>query len=132
MWLTLGWRWGISGIGRGGSTGVVAAGISLYLVWLSLSTYSLTVVWVSLVFVKDPHFFFFFWRLDLLKWAGSLWEEAQQLEMEGLQKITLAVPGSKVEGLYRLLRGAVAHSPMSSTTPHTPKCHHIPSAPSEV
>ena len=54
MWLTLGWRWGISGIGRGGSTGVVVAGISLYLVWLSLSTYYFAVLWLSMAFVIDP------------------------------------------------------------------------------
>ena len=40
------------------STGVVVAGISLYLVWLSLSNHSFTVLWLSMAFVTDPFFLF--------------------------------------------------------------------------
>ena len=73
-----------------------------------------------------PHFHFF-QGLDLLRRASSLKEEVQQLETEGLLKIELAVEGSEAEGLYRLLRAALSHSPMSSI-PHPPaKCCHTPS-----
>ena len=43
--------------------------------------------------------FFFFQGLGLVKWASLLWEDVQQLEKEGLQKIELAVAGLEVEGL---------------------------------
>ena len=64
--------------------------------------------------------------LNLLKQPSSLHEEAwqlereaQDLETEGLEKLEVAVTGSEVEGLYGLLRGAIMHSslPTSSTPP---------------
>ena len=118
---------GVSSIGRGASMGVVVAGISLYLLWLSLSNHSFTVLWLSLVFVTDP--FFSFQGLGLLKWASSLWGEVQWLEMEGLQKIELAVAGLEVEGLYGIRRGAVSLSPMSSTPPLPKNATMLPPAP---
>ena len=105
---------GGAGIGGGGGTGVVESGISLCLVLLSLSDF--TVLWLSLAFVTDP--FSLFQGLHLLRQASLLREEAQQLEVEGLQKVELAVAGSEAEGLYGLLRGALSHSSMSSTPPH--------------
>ena len=72
--------------------------------------------------------FFPFQGLDLLKWASLLREEVRQLEMEGLQKIKLAVAGSEAEGLYGLLRGAISHSscPPSHPNPtqNTTMLHH--------
>ena len=56
----------------------------------------------------------------MLRWASLLWEEVQQLEAEGLQKIELAVAGSETEGLYMFLRGALSHS---SAPPPLKKCH---------
>ena len=71
---------------------------------------------LSLIFVMDT-IFFFFQGLDLLKRASVLREEAQQLEMEGLGKIEVAVAGSEAEGLYGLWRGVISHSPMSYAPP---------------
>ena len=127
MWLAFGWRWGDAGIGRGGSTGVVASDISLCLVLLGLSNYSFTDLWLSLAFVTDP-FFLFFQGLGLLRWASWLGEEAQWLEVEGLQKIELAVAGSEAEDLYRFLRGALSDSSMSSAPPPLKKHCHVPTA----
>ena len=66
---------------------------------------------------------------------GTLWEEAQKLEMEaqhleacGLEKVEVAVAGSEVEGFYGLLRGAMLHSSVSSAPPPHKKVHHTPSA----
>ena len=107
---------GSAGIGPGGGTGVVESGISLCLVLLSLSDYSFTVSWLSLAFVTDP--FSLFQGLHLLRHCSFLREKAQKLEAEGLQKVELAVAGSEAVGLYRLLRGALSHSTMSSAPPH--------------
>ena len=52
----------------------------------------------------------------------------QQWEMEGLQNIESAVAESEAEVLYRLLRGAVSHSPISSIPSPPNKCHHTPTA----
>ena len=90
-----------------------------------------------LLFTFLPLYFFIFQGLDLLKRAGSLWEEDHKLEMEtqhleaeGLEKMEALMAGSEAEGFYGLLRGAISHS---STSPsHTPICHHLPSAPSGV
>ena len=69
--------------------------------------------------------YFFFQGLGLLKRVSSLKEEACQLEeeaqcleTEGLAKVEVAVAGSEVEGFYRLLRGAIAHTPYLQ--PHLP------------
>ena len=97
--------------------------MSLYLVLLSLYDCSFTVLWLNLAFVTD---FFLFQGLDLLRWASVLWEEAQQLEVDELQKVQLAVAGSEAEGLYRLLRGAVSHSSVSFAPPPPKRCHHAP------
>ena len=72
---------------------------------------SLAVLWLSLTFVTDPSLLF--QGLHLLLQANLLLEEVQHLEMEGLQKVELAVAGSEAGDLYRLLRGALSHSPMS-------------------
>ena len=71
----------------------------------------------------------------MLKRASSLKEEAHQLEEEaqcletaGLGKIEAAVAGLEVEGLYRLLRGAILHPSISSAPPPPKKAHHSPSA----
>ena len=45
----------------------------------------------------------FFQGLHLLHQASLLCVEAQCLEAAGLQKVELAVAGSKAEGLYELL-----------------------------
>ena len=116
---------GSASIGRGGSKRVVASGISHCLVLLSLSNYSFTVLWLSLAFVTGP-LFSFSQGLGLLRWVSSLWEEAQQLEIEGLQKIQLAVAGLEAEGLYSLLKGAIPYSPMSSIPPPPKRYHHAP------
>ena len=66
--------------------------------------------------------------MHLLHWVSQLWEEAQHLETEGLQKVELAVAGSEAEGLYRLLRGALSHSPMSMAQPPPEMCCQAPTA----
>ena len=58
-----------------------------------------------------------FQGLHLLCWASLLHEEVQCLETEGLPKVEMAVAGSEAEGLYKLLRGALSHSPMSFASP---------------
>ena len=75
----------------------------------------------------DRPFSLFQW-LDLLRWASILREEAQWLEAEGLQKVQVALAGSEAEGLYRLLRGALSQSSLSSAPPLPKRCHHAPTA----
>ena len=60
--------------------------------------------------------------------AHWLEEEAQCLEMAGLGKIEVAVAGLEVEGLYRLLMGAISYPSISSVPPPPKKSHHSPSA----
>ena len=73
-----------------------------------------------------PSFFFFFQGLHLLRWASLLKEEAQQLEVDGLQKIELAVAGSETEGLYRLPEGSsITFLHVLCPTP-LKGCHHTP------
>ena len=67
-----------------------------------------------------------FQGLHLLCQASTLREEAQCLETAGLQKVEMVVAGSKAEGLYRLLRGALSHSPRSMAQPPTKRCHQAP------
>ena len=43
--------------------------------------------------------------------------KAQHLETEGLEKMEVEVTGSEAEGLYGLLRGAVAHPSLSTSSP---------------
>ena len=45
--------------------------------------------------------------------ACQLEKEAQHLDTAGLGKIEAAVAGLEVEGLYRLLRGAISHPSIS-------------------
>ena len=52
--------------------------------------------------------------------------EAQHLEMEGLAKMETAVAGSEVEGFYGLLRGAISHSSLP-TSSLLKKAYHAPS-----
>ena len=59
--------------------------------------------------------------------AHWLEEEAQCLETAELGKIEAAVAGSEVEGLYRLLRGAILHPSISSAPPPPKKACHSPS-----
>ena len=96
-------------------------------------------IWCSTpLYIPTPVFSSIFQRLDLLKKAGSLREEAgrletedQVLEMGGLGKVEAAVAGSEVEGFYGLLRGAMLHSSRSSVPPpHKKICHtHLPPSP---
>ena len=93
-----------------------------------------------LLFTFLPLYLFIFKGLDLLKEAGTLWDEAKKLEMEaqcleadGLEKMEPVVAGSEAEGFYGLLRGAVLHSSVSpAQPPHKnvshPFYHHLPSA----
>ena len=69
-----------------------------------------------------------FQGLDLLKRTSSLREDAQKLETEGLRKIDAAVAGLEVEGLYRLLRGAISQSSISYIPPPPKRPCHTPSA----
>ena len=56
--------------------------------------------------------------------AHRLEVEAQHLEMEGLAKMEAAVAGSEVEGYYELLRGAISHSSLlTSSSPPKKACH---------
>ena len=71
------------------ATGAVEAGISLYLVWLSLPTHSFAVLWLSMPFLTDTLFSF----------SGVRFVEVQQLETDGLHKIELAGAGLEAEGL---------------------------------
>ena len=48
------------------------------------------------------------------------------METEGLEKMEVVVTGSEVEGLYGLLRGAVAYSSLSTSSPPPKKTHHAP------
>ena len=72
--------------------------------------------------------------LQMLKWASSLHKdacrldvEAQHLEKEGLAKMEAAVAGSEAEGFYGLLRGAISHSSLPTSTPPPKRAHHAPS-----
>ena len=87
-----------------------------------------------LLFTFLPLYCFIFYGLDLLKKAGTLWEEAQKLEMEaqhlmacGLENMEVAVAGLQVEGFYGLLRGAMSHSSMSPAPPSHKKVSLTPS-----
>ena len=113
-------------IGRGGGTEVVKSGIFslLGIAWSLLLFFHCCMAESGLC----DRLFSLFQELDLLKWASVLREEEQQLEVEGLQKVKLAVAGSEAEGLYRLLMGAVSHSSMSSAPPLPKRCHHAPTA----
>ena len=77
--------------------------------------------------IDRPHFLVF-QGLNLLRKASALREEAQKLEMEGIQKIELAVVGSEVDGFYGVLKGAVSHTSSSSALPPSKKCHSAPTA----
>ena len=57
---------------------------------------------------------------------NKLESEGQHLETEGLEKMEVAVTGSEVEGLYGLLRGAVMHSTLSTSSPPPKKTHCAP------
>ena len=66
----------------------------------------------------------------MLKTASTLKEEAcwleqeaQHLKTEGLEKVQVALAGSEAEGFYGLLRGAIAHSSISSAPPPKKACH---------
>ena len=50
------------------------------------------------------------------------------VESGRLQKVETAVAGLEAEGLYGLLRGAISHSPVSSTPPQS-KRHHQATTP---
>ena len=63
---------------------------------------------------------------SLCKEAHKLESEAQHLETEGLEKLEVAVTGSEVEGLYGLLRGAIVHSSLSTSSPPPKKTHLAP------
>ena len=100
-----------------------------YLVLLSLFTYFFSMVlYLSLTFVID--------LMSLLLFSGSQFvNEGKPFEgggsvtrNRGATKIESAVEGSEVQGLYKLLRGAVSNSPMSSYPTPPKKHHHIPTA----
>ena len=62
--------------------------------------------------------------ISLCEEACKLEMEAQHLETEGLEKMEVVVTGSEAEGLYGHLRGAVAHSSLSTSSPPPKKtCH---------
>ena len=89
----------------------------------------------SLISLSIFFLFLFLQGLRLLRCVSSLCEEAQWLEAEaqhletkGLEKLEMAVAGSEVEGFYRLLRGAMLHSSVSSAQPPPKKVCHSPSA----
>ena len=50
------------------------------------------------------------------------------METEGLEKLEAAVTGSEVEGLYGLLRGAILHSFLSTSSPPPKKTCCTPSS----
>ena len=54
--------------------------------------------------------------------------KAQHLETEGLEKMEVAVTGSEAEGLHGLLRRAVLHSSLLTSSPPTKKSHCAPSS----
>ena len=60
--------------------------------------------------------------------AHKLESEAQHLETEGLEKMEAAVTGSEAEGFYGLLRGAVSHSSLPTSSPPPKKDCSAPSA----
>ena len=78
------------------------------------------VLWLRLAFVTDLSLLF--QGLHLLQSASLLREEAHWLEAEGLQKVKMAGAGFEAEGLYRLLRGVLSHSPMSTAQPPSKRC----------
>ena len=80
-----------------------------------------------------PPYIFYFIGTEFVKQASSLCEEAcklesevQRLETEGLEKMEVAVTGSEVGGLYGLLRGALAHSSLPTSSPPPKKTCHDP------
>ena len=121
-----------AGIGRGGGTRIVKSGMSPGLVLLSLSDCSFTILWPSLAFVTDP--FSLFHGLDLLRQVSVLWEEVQQLEMDGLQKVQLAMQDWR-QRVFMGSRGELYHippRPLPHPTQKIPPCphhHHIQAAP---
>ena len=127
-WFVYGCRWGATSIGWGRGTGIIAWGtpLCLILAWSSCSSFASFYIPASKSNLYDK--FHFFQDLDLLKRASWLREEAQQLETKQFGKIIVAVAGSEAEGLYRLLRGAISHSPISSA-PSPPKDLTIPHLP---
>ena len=105
------------------------------LVWFSLSTHSITALFLSLIFVMDP-IFSLFQGLDLLKGASFLTEEPEQLETEGLGIIEVEVAGSEGEGSIPALEGShitfphvLCPTPTQKMLPH-PNCHHLLATPS--
>ena len=48
------------------------------------------------------------------------------VKLADLQKVEMVVAGSEAGGLYRLLRGVLSHSPMSTAQPPTKSCHQAP------
>ena len=116
---------GPSSIAWGGGMGAVVWGIPPFS-FFSLDLHFSQCLYLNLMLMLDP-IFSLLWGLNLLKRASTLWKEAQQLKSEGLQKIESAVAGLEVVDFYRLLRGTVSHTPISSIPPHL-KCHHAPTA----
>ena len=115
------WRWGPPSTAWGGGVGVIMWG--MFLPFFPISINRLSLFATVLLFKFDPTGrlpLFSFHGLSLLKRASALWEKAQQLKVEGLQKIKSAVSRSEAEGFYRLLRGAVSHT-SSSPAPPLPK-----------
>ena len=55
-------------------------------------------------------------------------ERGSELETEGLEKMEVAVTGSEAEGFYGLLRGAVLHSSLPTSSPPPKKTHCAPSS----
>ena len=111
-WLTWGlhsgavWNWvgthldrgrGCASFGWGWDPRVVNPGISLCFLVLNLLGYSLAISWLCLTFVTDLSLLFSFQGMHLLHEASLLCVEAV-----ALQKVELAVAGSKAEGLYGL------------------------------
>ena len=80
------------------------------------------------------HVVLYFQGLGLLRRVSTMKEEAHRLEMaaqeidtRGLEKVEVAVAGSKVEGHYGLLRGVMSHPSISTSSPPHKKACHTPS-----
>ena len=86
-----------------------------YLVWFSLSSYSISVLFVflSLIFVMYPFFSGFgsITKSKCTEGGGTVSRDW------GVGQHEAAVAGLEAEGLYGLLRGAISHSHMSSAPP---------------
>ena len=130
--LQLGGSKGFPCIARGGGSGIVAGGRFFLPAWY-LCGFLFQLLFLYFPFYTSI-FVLPFQGLGMLKRVSSLKEEAcrleeeaQHLEMEGLGKVEVAVAGLEVEGFYGLLRGAIAHSSISSAPP-LKKAHHISSA----